>query len=75
MIAGQSLPKAKGLMGMQGACAVRLFDRRTGAPHRINGRALVIFTREPGVAVAELLDGRDPSVWEARVETLGAGAV
>lgn len=75
MIAGHFHPKAAvGRMGMQGTCAVRLIDRRTGTAHRINGTPLVIFTREPGVAVAELLDGRDLSVWEARIETLCAGA-
>lgn len=54
------------------ACAVRLIDRRTGRPHRINGSPLVLFTKCPTVAVAELLSGRDPSVWEARVEQIGA---
>lgn len=54
------------------ACAVRLVDRRTGLTHRINGSPLVIFTRNPVEAVAELLSGRDASVWEARVEPIGA---
>ena len=51
-------------------CAVRLIDRRTGQTHRINGSPLVLFTRSPDLAVAELLSGRDPSVWEARVESI-----
>lgn len=50
--------------------AVRLIDRRIGAVHRINGRPLVIFTRNPEAALAELLDGRDADVWEARAEQL-----
>ena len=54
------------------ACAVRLIDRRTGQTHRINGSPLVLFTRTPEVAVAELLSGRDAAVWEARVEPIGA---
>jgi hypothetical protein len=54
------------------ACAVHLIDRRTGQSHRINGRPLVLFTRTPDVAVAELLDGRDATIWEARVEPIGA---
>lgn len=54
------------------ACAVHLIDRRTGQSHRINGRPLVLFTRTPEEAVAELLEGRDASVWEARVEPIGA---
>ena len=54
------------------ACAVHLIDRRTGQSHRINGRPLVLFTRRPDEAVAELLEGRDASVWEARVEPIGA---
>ncbi|GAB1363320.1 hypothetical protein MASR1M32_25560 [Rhodobacter sp.] len=53
-------------------CAVRLIDRRTGRPHRINGSPLVLFTRRPEEAAAELLAGRDPLVWEARIEVIGA---
>ncbi len=53
-------------------CAVRLIDRRTGQTHRVNGSPLVIFTRNPAEAVADLLEGRDPTVWEARVEPIGA---
>lgn len=52
-------------------CAGRLVDRRTGLTHRINGSPLVIFTRNPVEAVAELLSGRDARVWEARVEPIG----
>lgn len=53
------------------ACAVSLVDRRTGQTHRINGSPLVLFTRTPEDAVAELLSGRDTAVWEARVEPIG----
>jgi hypothetical protein len=53
------------------ACAVRLVDRRNGRTHRVNGSPLVLFTRNPAEAVAELLSGRDASVWEARVEPIG----
>ena len=56
------------------ACAVRLIDRRTGQTHRINGSPLVLFTRDPQTAVTELLSGRDTTVWEARVEPIGAPA-
>lgn len=52
-------------------CAVRLIDRRTGQTHRVNGSPLVIFTGNPTEAVADLLDGRDAAVWEARVEAIG----
>jgi hypothetical protein len=52
------------------ACAVRLIDRRTGQTHRINGSPLVLFTRNPEEAAAELLAGRDATIWEARVEPL-----
>lgn len=51
--------------------AVRLIDRRTGLTHRVNGSPLLIFTRNPSEAVADLLEGRDASVWEARVEPIG----
>ena len=56
-------------------CAVRLIDRRTGLTHRVNGSPLVVFTRSnPSEAVADLLEGRDAAVWEARVEPLGEPA-
>ncbi len=55
-------------------CAVRLIDRRTGRTHRINGSPLVLLTKNPDVAVAELLSGRDAAVWEARVEPIGVAA-
>lgn len=60
--------------GLPRVCAVRLIDLRTGAVHRINGTPLTILTRNPTEAAAELLSGRDPSVWEARVDALGPEA-
>jgi hypothetical protein len=56
------------------ACAVRLVDRRTGQTHRVNGSPLVLFTKNPAEAVAELLAGRDARVWEARIEPIGGAA-
>lgn len=53
------------------ACAVSLIDRRTGRPHRINGRPLVLFTRKPEEAAAELLEGRDAAVWDVQIEAIG----
>lgn len=53
-------------------CAVCLIDRRTGQTHRINGSPLVVYTKAPEEAVAELLAGRDASVWEARIVPVGA---
>ena len=53
-------------------CVVRLVDRRTGKAHRINGAPLTLFTCDPDEAVAELLRNRDPRIWEARVERIGA---
>ncbi|MGQ0565347.1 MAG: hypothetical protein ACT4OK_09785 [Gemmobacter sp.] len=55
-------------------CSVRLIDRRTGAVHRINGAPLVIFTRRPDEAAADLLKGRDPQVWDVRVEPMNPGS-
>lgn len=52
-------------------CAVRLVDRRTGLTHRVNGSPLVIFTRNPAEAIADLLEGRDARVWEARIDPIG----
>lgn len=51
-------------------CAVWLIDRRTGAPHRIGGLPLTLFTRAPAEAVAALMAGRDPALWTARVTPL-----
>lgn len=53
--------------------AVRLIDRRTGRTHRINGYPLIVYARHPDEAAADLLDGRDPAVWEARIEALTPG--
>lgn len=51
-------------------CAVKLIDRRTGLAHRVNGRPLMVFTRDPKFAAAELLEGRDVRLWQVRVEPL-----
>lgn len=67
--AGRRPDIAPSAQGMNRACAVHLIDRRTGAAHRINGTPLVIFTHDPQAAAAELLEGRDPANWEARVES------
>ncbi len=56
--------------GHQALCAVQLIDRRTGSLHRVNGRPLMKLTRKPQVAAAELMAGRDPAVWETRVEAI-----
>lgn len=50
--------------------SVRLIDRRTGQAHRVNGAPLLALSREPQAAAASLLEGRDPALWEARVEPL-----
>jgi hypothetical protein len=49
---------------------VTLIDRRTGAALRVNGSRLTIYTRSPALAAEELLSGRDPSVWDVRIEPL-----
>ena len=55
-------------------CAVRLIDRRTGQTHCTKGGPLLVFTKAPEGAVAELQTGRGASVWEARFEPIGATA-
>ncbi len=52
------------------AYAVQLIDRRTGRVHRVNGSPLILLTRRPDDAVAELLDGRDATVWETRIDPI-----
>lgn len=56
-------------------CAVRLVDRRTGLAHRVNGNPLVIYTRQPQVAAADLLAGRDAKVWDVQIDRIEAGVV
>lgn len=58
------------MAGLSRICAVRLIDRRTGATHRVNGTPLVLFTRNPEEATAELLQGRNAAVWEVRVDPI-----
>jgi hypothetical protein len=69
--AAAGLPQTPTLRPLAPTCAVRLIDRRTGQTHRVNGSPLVIFTRNLPEAVADLLEGRDATVWEARIEPLG----
>lgn len=52
------------------ACSVRLIDRRTGRTHRVNGAPMVVQSREPHRTASEMLRGRDPAIWEARIEVL-----
>ncbi|MEI4487962.1 hypothetical protein V8J36_17345 [Frigidibacter sp. MR17.14] len=50
--------------------SIQLVDRRTGRAHRVNGRTLTVFSRDPAGAVAELLEGRDRRNWTPRIEAL-----
>lgn len=54
-------------------CAVRLIDRRTGSVHRVNGAPLVLFSRSPSDAAAELMRDRNPAHWDVRVEPILKG--
>ena len=60
----------RAMADLTGLCAVQLIDRRTGAIHRMNGRPLLVVTRKPQDAATDLMAGRDPSVWEARIDTI-----
>lgn len=53
-----------------GYWAVQLIDRRTGQVHRRNGSPVAIVSAEPQRAAAELLKGRDPALWQARIDPL-----
>ncbi len=73
-LARQTAHRAPAAMMQAGAvCAVSLIDRRTGSPLRINGSPVVLFSRQPHEAAADLLSGRNPAVWEARIEPLNHG--
>lgn len=56
-------------------CAVRLIDRRTGAAHRVNGAPLVLFTRDVNAAAAQLMQNRDATHWEIRVDAIATEVV
>lgn len=58
------------MRGTAGTCVVRLVDRRTGLTQRVGGRPQVIFSRYPQEAAAELLEGRDRSIWEVRIDPI-----
>lgn len=66
--------RARAALPLRQPYSIRLIDRRTGKGHRINGSPLVLFSRNPEEAAATLLEGRDPAVWEARIEPIGLGA-
>lgn len=51
-------------------CAVTLVDRQTGDTLRVNGRRVVVYTRAPEIAAEELMSGRDPGLWDVRVQPL-----
>lgn len=69
--AGAAMP-GKGT-DVRPSCAVRLVDRRAGQTHRVNGSPVIVFTRQPDQAMADLLKGRDRSVWEVRIDRLQQG--
>jgi hypothetical protein len=52
--------------------ALRLIDRRSGLPLRTHGGPAVTFTRTPEETAAEALAGRDPTLWEVRIERIAA---
>lgn len=62
--------RSAAMRGTAGTCVVRLIDRRTGLTQRVGGRPLVIFSRHPDEAAAELLEGRDRSIWEVRIDPI-----
>lgn len=68
---GQTGPM-RAMADLTGPCAVQLIDRRAGAPHRRDGRALTVLTHQPEQAAADLLRGRNPALWKARVDRLVA---
>lgn len=51
-------------------CAVTLVERGTGRPLRVNGSRVTLYTRSPEAAVQDLMAGRDPTVWDARIVPL-----
>lgn len=51
-------------------CQVSLIDIRTGHPLRLNGAVVSVQTRHPQHAAAQLLEGRDASLWQLRINPL-----
>ena len=48
-------------------CRIRLIHRASGKPHSISGQPLVLYSRAPEEAVADLLRNRDPRDWRVEV--------
>lgn len=55
--------------------AITLVDRRTRRPHRVNGAALMAFSRDPAQAATDLLAGRDARFRDARIQPLPAATL
>ncbi|MES2664563.1 MAG: hypothetical protein V4712_00590 [Pseudomonadota bacterium] len=64
------LPPAPRAADVAPVCAVRLINRRTGLPHRINGTPLELLTRAPEEAGRDLLRNRDTTEWRVEVVPL-----
>jgi hypothetical protein len=65
-------PAPAGLGPTDPLYALRLIDRRSGLPLRANGGPVVTFTSTPHAAAAEALAGRDPALWEVRIDRIPA---
>ncbi|RJL18329.1 hypothetical protein [Paracoccus siganidrum] len=48
--------------------AIHLVDRVSGAPYRIAGTPMVIYSREPMQTATRLMENRDPRKWVAFAE-------
>lgn len=53
--------------------SVRLVDRRTGSVPKLNGIPLAMMTRQPKLAVTNLMRGRNRAVWRAEIEPVEMG--
>jgi hypothetical protein len=51
-------------------CRIRLIHRASGKPHLISGQPLVLYSRAPEEAAADLLRNRDPRDWRIEVEPM-----
>jgi hypothetical protein len=50
--------------------AIRLENQETGVCLDVDGIVLTWFTRSPEAGIRELMEGRDPEIWQPRVERL-----
>ena len=48
-------------------CAVRLIDRNSGQAHHVSGQPMTMFTRDPALALSDVLSREDAARWDIEI--------